>query len=168
MGDGKGGVVECPFELERHYNLAGRAAKALPDVRDGREEQVGIGLVELAVVFEGKTLVDGAVLDVYIVNVGVVVGLVIGYAEHIYVGNGMAYHLAAAHETLQEQVALLDNLCPLKLQLLRQGLHLLIQQLAELAGVALEYFAGLAYVFHVVVVALAPYAGAVAVVYVVL
>ena len=80
--------------------------------------------------------------------------LVVNNAENIDIGNGVAHHLAAAHEALEQHIALLDLLGLLELERCRQLLHLLIQQLAQLARIALENFACLADTFHIIIVAL--------------
>ena len=151
---GEGDVAELPRQFERHYYFACRALKTLANLGNGVNEQLFARFIELTLIFKGETLVDGAVLYMNIIDVRVARRLVVNNAENIDIGNGVAHHLAAAHEALEQHIAPLDLLGLLELERCRQLLHLLIQQLAQLARIALEDFACLADTFHIIIVAL--------------
>ena len=103
----EGGVFHFPVHLKGNYNLFGCTVEAFPDFRNGRQEQFLVALVQFALVFIGETLVDGAVLHVYIIDVGVFLAVIINDGEYVHVGDGVANYLALAYEIVQQQMLLL-------------------------------------------------------------
>ena len=101
----EGDVAELPRQLERHYHFARRALETLANLGNGVNEQLFARFIELTLIFKGETLVDGAVLDMNIIDVRVARRLVVNNAENIDIGDGVAHHLAAAHEALEQHIA---------------------------------------------------------------
>ena len=84
-------------------------------------QQLLVGLVELLLIFDGKTLIDASVGDVEEVDVGHL--LVAGNAENVDVVDGVAHHLAAGDEALQCDVLALHFFGFLEAQFFCQLLH---------------------------------------------
>ena len=143
LGYGEGDIGELPVHLKRHDYLFGLAAKALPDFGYGIVEQLLVRLVEHALVLEGETLVHGAILDVHVVDKSQLVALAGGNGKHVYIGDGMAHHLALAYKICQQEVLLLQLFGFFKTQCLCKLLHPCKEQFAERARVALQYLLGL-------------------------
>ena len=118
-------IVQRPLHLERHNNLLRLALESLPDLWNRSKQQLLVGFIELALVFERETLVYGAILNVNIVDERRAVSLVVHNGEHINVGDGMAHNLTFSAETLYKQVLLLQFFRLFKLQFGGFLLHLL-------------------------------------------
>ena len=131
------GVLHPPAHLKGNDNLPGLALESLAYLGNGLVEQVLVGLVELALVFVGETLVHGAVLHVYVVDERVLVVLVVRYREHVHIGYCVAHDLTLGHKLLQQEIALLECLGLLKLQLLRTFQHPVVYPFAQVARVSL-------------------------------
>ena len=67
----EGDVAEMPRQFERHYHFARRALEAVANLGNGVNEQFFARFIELTLIFKGETLVDGAVLDMNIIDVRV-------------------------------------------------------------------------------------------------
>ena len=106
LRDGEGDIFEFHIDLLRHDNLFRLTAKTLPQLYDTQLQKFVIALVEFLLIFDGKTLVDGAVVHVDIIDKCHLV--VAGDREDINVVNGLADHLAIGDESLQSKIFLLD------------------------------------------------------------
>ena len=160
-------LAHLPAHLERDDYLRSLAAEPFAYLRNRREEQFLVGLVELTLVFERETLVYRTVFHVYEVDESVAAAVVVGYAEHVDVSYGVAHNLALGTETLYEDVLLFQRFRLLKLHLGCLLHHLRIYGAAYLARVSLQNLLRLLYVGAVVLPCLTPGARRVAVVYVV-
>lgn len=65
-------------------------------LRYGCYQKLFVAFLQLAFIFVGKALVDGAIFDVDIVDKCVLVAVVVHDSKYIYIGNGVAYNLAFA------------------------------------------------------------------------
>ena len=96
-----------------------------PHLCDAQAQQLLFGFVDFLFVFECEGLVDDAVGDVEVVDVGI---LLIGFdGEDVHVMNGAADNLAFFAQLFQGNVAFFDNLGFLELQILAEDFHLLKQ-----------------------------------------
>ena len=100
LGNKKLGILQFPLHLKRYDDLFRRAAEPLSDIRNGLDQQILVAFVKLAFILIGEALVDGTVLDVYIINVRVLLVLVIRDGEDIYIGDCMAHNLTLRNEVL--------------------------------------------------------------------
>ena len=136
-------IVQRPLHLERHNNLLRLTLEPLPDLWNRSKQQLLVGFIELALVFERETLVYGAILNVNIVDERRAVSLVVHNSEHVHVGDGMAHNFALGAETLYKQVLLLQFFRLFKLQFGGFLLHLLENMLRKLACVSFQNLASL-------------------------
>ena len=157
-------VLQFPRHLHRNDNLLGLAMKAFANFGNRRDEQFLVRFVQLALVFKGETLVDGAVLDVYVVDIGVFTAVVVHDGEDVDVVDRVAHHLALRHKFVQQDILPLQFLSPLELQQLRVFHHFFVEPLAHLPRVALQNLPCLPHILLIVLVALLVDAGRAAVV----
>ena len=95
-----------------------------------------IGFIELALIFVGEALADGAIFHVKEVDESVVSAVVVGDGEDVDIGDGVAYHLAFGAIIFNKYILLFNAFGGLKLEIFGQSLHVLIQKVAQLAGVS--------------------------------
>ena len=127
-----------------------------------------VKLVEPLLVLEGESLVDGAVGDVQVVDVGGVLLLVFLDGEDVDVVQRAVHHLRLRAVAFYQQVFLFHFLCLLEAHFLGEFLHAAVQHAFHGLRVALEYLFHLGDVAQVLLFALLAHAGARAVVDVVL
>ncbi len=80
-------VFDFKVEFEGHNYLFCRTPEALSYLRNGIVEQFLVCFVEFPLVFVSETLVDGAIFHVYVVDEGILVGIIIGNGEYVHVLN---------------------------------------------------------------------------------
>ena len=150
MRDGERDSGELQVQLKRHDDFARTALVTLAHLDYAHGEQVFLRFVHAPFVLEGERLVDAAVRDVQVVDVGGVP--VFGDGEDVDVVQHRAHHLAAGAVRLDKLVLLLHPLRVLKTQFGGERLHLVHERGGYLPGVSLENLLHLRDVRHVFLV----------------
>ena len=88
------GIFHFPFYFKRHDNLFCRRMEAVANLRNSDKQQFLVGFLQLSFVFVGETLVNRAVFDMNIVDVGIVPVVVIDDGKYIDIRYRLTNHLA--------------------------------------------------------------------------
>ena len=96
----EGGVFNFPFHFERYDDLFGGTFEPFSDFGNSSYQQFFIVLVQFPLIFKGETLIDGAILYMDIVDLGILFQIVVYNGEYVYIIDGMTYDLAFGNEIL--------------------------------------------------------------------
>ncbi len=142
---------------KRDDDFSREALVSLAHLHDAEGQQFRVVLVQFFLVFEGEGLVDAAVGDVQIVDVGY--GLLAFYAEDVYVVQQVGDNLAAGAELFDQFILFFDDLGLFEAQFFGQLHHLFFHTAGHFGGISLQYLAASPDTPHVVLPALFSYAG---------
>ena len=147
-----GDAIEGQGEREREDDFTGLAAVALTHFNYAEGEQIAVGFVGAVGVGEGEGLIDAAVGDVEVVDVGC--GGVGGYGKDIDVVFVVRDDFCLFAELESELVFLFDLFCFFETQLLGHGEHAILEFFADGSGVAGENLSDFLDVLHVFIMSL--------------
>ena len=78
------------------------ALEALTNVRNGCDKQLFVTLIKFTLVLKRKTLIDGSLAHVYIINVSVAVVIVIYDGKYIHIVDSIANNFALTYKVVEQ------------------------------------------------------------------
>ena len=135
----------------RHHHIFQRQIESLTEFVDCYRHEFFVGFIESNLILYGKSFHYGAVAHMHKIDKRSI--LVAQQRKYVDIMNLLTHHFALGAIFLDELIFLLQHLCFLEAQLLRESHHFVHEMLGEFASVAVENLLHTLYIFGILLLA---------------